>query len=71
VPSWNLPTARQSLSTASEVPAELSALSSVGPTVVAMMSNQSRRTRGKEIIVQGLAIASGWVLNAWPERHVA
>jgi homoserine kinase len=51
VPSWNLPTARQSLRAASGVPAELSALSGVGPTVVAMMSNQSLGNRGKVIIL--------------------
>ncbi|SBT09827.1 hypothetical protein PROAA_3490002 [Candidatus Propionivibrio aalborgensis] len=48
VPTWNLPTERQSLQAASmKLPAELTASIRVGATRLAMMGDQSQRKRGK------------------------
>ena len=57
VPTWNLPTERQSLRAASELPAKLSASIRVGATLVAMMGDQSQ---SKRVVMDSNLCTSRW-----------
>jgi len=59
VPTWNLPTVRQSVQAAGMLlPAELSASIRVGATRLAMMSDQSLYKRGKWESIRFFAYAA-------------